>query len=153
MPQLHFILQRLWAYGFSDLLAFIAILLGVVGIWRSEHLFTKLDKKLEHLIGSMRKNVLGEMLTVTTSYAAFTRALQAVELDPMELPKDGAFALLTTFHFMKLLHPNLTSEEFAELRKRTRGSVDTTARGYVDLLTTSGMGKPKQGIELVDPPK
>jgi hypothetical protein len=153
MPQLHFILQRLWAHVLSDPLSSIAILLGLVGIWRSEHLFTKLDTNLEHLIYSMKKNMLGEMLTVTSSYAAFTRALQVVELDPMELPKDSAFALLTTFHFTKLLHPNLTPEEFAALRKHTRESVDKTAREYVDELTKSGIGKLKEGIELVDPPK
>ena len=147
MPHLHFILQRLWAHFLSDPLASIAILLGAVGIWRSEHLFTKLDKNLKHLIDSMKKNMLGEMLTVTTSYAAFTRALQAVELDPMELPKDGAFALLTAFHFTKLLHSNLTPAEFAALRKLTKGRVDTTAREYVDLITKSGIGKPKEGIE------
>jgi hypothetical protein len=153
MPQLHLIPQRFWAYVLSDPLAFFAILLGAVGIWRSERLFTKLDKNLEHLIDSMKKNMLGEMLTVTTSYAAFTRALQSVELDPMELPKDGAFALLTAFHFTKLLHTNLTPEEFAACRKLTRESVDKTAREYVDLLTKSGIGKPKQEIELVAPPK
>jgi hypothetical protein len=153
MPQLHFILQRFWAHVLSDPLSSIAILLGLVGIWRSEYLFTKLDKNLEHLIDSMKKNMLGEMLTVTRSYAAFTRALQVVELDPMELPKDGAFALLTTFHFTKLLHPNLTPEESAAFRKHTRESVDKTAREYVDELTKSGIGRPKEGIELVDPPK
>lgn len=152
MPQLHLILQRFWAHVSSDPLSSIAIVLGVVGIWRSEHLFRKLGKKLEDLIDSMKKNVLGEMVTVANSYAVFTRALQAVELDPMELPKDGAFALLTTFHLTKLLHPNLTSEEFAALRKRTREGVDKAAREYVDLLTKSGMGKLKQGIELVNPP-
>jgi hypothetical protein len=66
MPHLHFILQRLWAHLLSDPLASIAILLGAVGIWRSEHLFTKLDKNLKHLIDSMKENMLGEMLTVTT---------------------------------------------------------------------------------------
>jgi len=154
MSQLfYFILQRFWNHVLSDPLSSVAILLGLVGIWRSEHPFTKLDKNLEHLIHSMKKNILGEMLTVTNSYAAFTRALQVVELDPMELPKDGAFALLTTFHFTKLLHPNLTAEEFAALRKLTRESVDTTARDYVHLLISSGMGKPKEGTELVDPSK
>jgi hypothetical protein len=49
MPQLHLIPQRFWAYVLSDPLAFFAILLGAVGIWRSERLFTKLDKNLEHL--------------------------------------------------------------------------------------------------------
>jgi len=115
--------------------------------------YSVLPKTHEHLIDSMKKNMLGEMLTVTTSYAAFTRALQSVELDPMELPKDGAFALLTAFHFTKLLHTNLTPEEFAACRKLTRESVDKTAREYVDLLTKSGIGKPKQEIELVAPPK
>jgi hypothetical protein len=153
MPQLYFILQGFWDRVSSDPLSTIAIVLGVFGIWRSEHLFNKLDKNLEHLIQSMKSNILGEMLTVTNSYAAFTRALQVVELDPMELPKDGAFALLTTFHFTKLLHPNLTPEEFTALRKLTRESVDTTARDYVHLLIDSGMGKTKEGTELIDSPK
>jgi hypothetical protein len=153
MLHIYFILQRFWDHVLSDPLSTIAIILGVVGIWRSEYLFKKLDKNVEHLMQSMKNNMLREMLTVTNSYAAFTRALQVVELDPMELPKDGAFALLTTFHFTKLLHPNLTPEEFTALSKSTRESVDTTARDYAHLLINFGIGKTKEGVELIDPPK
>ncbi len=150
MTHIHLILQQIVGTALLDPLSSIAILLGLVGIWRAEHLFAKLDKNLELLIDGLKRNMLGEMLTVTSSYAAFTRALQVVKLDPMELPKDGAFALLTTFQFMKLLHPNLTPEEFAALRKQTREGVDETAREYVDELTKSGVGKIKEGIELND---
>ncbi|HYB62024.1 MAG TPA: hypothetical protein VEH50_11165 [Methylomirabilota bacterium] len=153
MPHVHFILQRCWGYSLSDPLASFAIVLGAAGIIRADCLFAKLNKNLERLIDGMKEKMLREMLTITESYAAFTRALQAVELDPMELPKDGAFALLTAFHFQKLLNPKFTPEDLAALRKLTRGSVEKTARENVDLLIKSGIGKLKEGIELSDPPK
>ena len=44
------LLHRFWETLVSDRgLAISAILLGVGGIWRSEHLFKKLDNNLEHL--------------------------------------------------------------------------------------------------------
>jgi len=139
------LLNKLAENVFSDRgFSVIAILLGVVGIWRADHLFTKLDKSLKHLIENMKKNTLREATTVTTSYAAFARALQAVELDPMELPKDGAFALLTTFRFQQLLNPDFTPTELSELQKLTRDNVDRKALEYVDLLIRSGLGKPKR---------
>jgi hypothetical protein len=134
----------------EPLLSIIAILLGVAGIWRSERLFKKLDNNLNHLMEDMKDNTLRQAITVTVSYAAFTRALQAVELDPMELPKDGAFALLTAFQLQKLLNTDFTPEQLAELRTLTRESVDKNACRNVDQLIKSGMGKLKDGVELND---
>ena len=149
MQHVHSIARHLSTDISADPLAFIAIVLGVVGIWRAEHLFSKLNTKLQGLVSNMRDHLVEEMRTVTISYAAFVRALQAVDLDPMELPKDGAFALLTSFHLTKLQFPALKPDEFAELRKRTRRTVDDEAREYVDLLIKSGIARAKDGVELV----
>src|ERR1700733_1051115 len=99
MCELTAMLHRIWEYLISDrglsivatVLSLVAIFLGLIGIWRAELLFKKLDQNLEHLIEGMKRNMLQESSNVTASYAAFTRALQAVELDPNELPKDAAF--------------------------------------------------------------
>jgi len=133
--------------------AIAAIIVGVRGIREARDLFKKLETTLNQLVTDIKENALRETLTVATSYAAFTRALQAVELDPMELPKDGAFALLTSFHFQKLLNPSYTPEQSSELQKLTRKSVDVTAHGYVEMLLKSGLGTMKDGIELNDPPR
>lgn len=154
-------LDRLLAAAISDrglsiistALSVFAIILGVAGIWRAEYLFKKLNRALEHLVDTVRKDALRETITIAASYAAFTRSLQAVELDPMQLPQDGAFALLTAFHLQKLRNPQFTPEEFATLRSDTRRNVEKTARTYADLLVGSGLGKLKKGIELSDPSK
>jgi hypothetical protein len=111
-------LQKFWEILISDrglsilatVLSIVAIVVGVGGILRAEHLFKELDRTLKHLLRDMRKDALREAVTVTASYAAFTRALQVVELDPMELPKDGAFALLTGFRFQQILNPEFTPD-------------------------------------------
>jgi hypothetical protein len=154
-------LHRIWEYLISDrglsvvstVLSVVAIVLGLAGIWRAEYLFKKLDNTLEHLIEGMKKNMLREGVTVTASYAAFTRALQAVELDPMELPKDGAFALLTGFRFQQLLNPEFTPEQQEELRRLDRANVDKAARVFVDQVVKSGMGKHRDDIEMSEPTK
>jgi len=137
-----------WLSIAAIVLGVVAIVLGVIGIWRAEHLFKKLDANLTNLLENLKKNTLREAITVVTSYAAFTRALQAVDLDPMELPKDGAFALLTCFHLQKLVNTHLTPEELSALHKLDRENVDKAAYGYVDLLIKSGMGKMKPDVEL-----
>src|ERR1700733_8397642 len=145
MCELTAMLHRIWEYLISDrglsivatVLSLVAIFLGLIGIWRAELLFKKLDQNLEHLIEGMKRNMLQESSNVTASYAAFTRALQAVELDPNELPKDAAFALLTTFNLLNLLNPGITPERFSELRKETRRKVDESALDYVEMLVRS----------------
>lgn len=141
---LHRGMERVIANAYADPLSAIAIVLGVVGIWRAEHLFKKLDNSLKHLIEDMKRNILREAVTVTTSYAAFTRALQVVELDPRELPKDAAFALLTAFRFQQLLNPAFKPEEFFALQKQTRNDIDQAAHGYIDMLIKSGLSKKTQ---------
>ena len=140
------IVKHVWLFVTSDRgLAIIAILVGVGGILRAEWLFEKLYEREKHV----RDALLREANTVLQSYAAYSRALQAVELDPLELPPDGAFALLTSFHFQQLLHKGtFTPEEMNQLQKLSRKTVDKTARGYVDMLTASGLGKMREGVEL-----
>jgi hypothetical protein len=127
----------------GTVLSVIAIVVGVGGIWRSEQLFRTLDNNLTRLIEDLKKNALQEATTVAGSYAAFTRALQFVELDAMELQKDAAFALLTQFRLQQLLHPEYTPAQHAELRKLDRANLGKAARGYVEMLLKSGMGKQK----------
>lgn len=150
-------LHHVWAsvqhLFFADPLSTFAILLGVVGIWRAEALFRKLDSTLEHLIATMKVQVLDSAITVTASYAAFQRALQAVEILSGELPKDAAFALFTAFHFQSLRFANAKPEDIAKLRKDTRANVDKDARGYVQMLLASGLAKKKPGVDLVDDTK
>jgi hypothetical protein len=135
----------------STVLSVLAIFLGLFGIWRAELLFQKLDQNLEHLIEGMKRNMLQESSNVTASYAAFARALQAVELDPNELPRDGAFALLTTFNFLSLLNPGITPERFSELRKDTRRSVEESALDYVEMIVKSGMGNLRKRSPKIEP--
>jgi hypothetical protein len=130
----------------QDPLSAIAIVLGVVGIWRAEVLFTKLDRNLENLIKNMKDRMLDEAITVTSSYAGFIRAMQKVELHPNELPKDAAFALFTTFHLQTLRYPGAKPEQMAQLRKDSRANVDTYAQGYVDMLLQSGLASTKDSI-------
>lgn len=148
---LHWILTDRGLTITSTILSTIAILLGLFGIWRAEWLFRKLDHTLAELIGSARRHSLQEASNVASSYAAFIRAMQFIEPDPMELPKDAGFALMTAFRFLQLLNPNLTVEQFAALRKQTRDNVEKTAHQYAHTLIESGLGTLRPGIKLRDP--
>ena len=138
-------LWSVWTSASTDRwLAIIAIALGTVGILRAEWLFEKLYKKEKYI----KNAVLTEGTTVAVSYASFSRALQAVELKPLELTKDGAFALLTGFRFQQLINEDFTPEQFAELREQTRKQVDKEARAYAKELIASGMASVKEGVEI-----
>jgi hypothetical protein len=130
---------------FDRILATVAIVLGVSGIWRAEHLFKKVNGRAD----GMTEEFLRQAITVVMSYASFTRALQGVELLPAELREDGAFALLTTFHLQKLLHGSkFTADQLAELRALTRKQLEKSAREDAQLLMRSGLGRLKEGVEL-----
>jgi len=133
-------------FTFDRILATVAIVVGVVGIWRAEHLFKRLNNRAD----KMTEDFLRSATTILVSYASFTRALQAgVELPATELAKDGAFALLTSFYFQQVLHAGkLRPEEFSDLRKSTRAQVETGARDYAEMLIKSGLGKLKEGVEF-----
>ena len=130
---------------FDRILATVAIVLGVFGIWRAEHLFKKLNNRAD----AMTEEFFRKAITIVVSYASFTKALRGVELSPSELREDGAFALMTSFYFQQLLHTNkLTPAELGELRKHTRSQVETGARDYAEMLIKSGLGKLKDGVEF-----
>jgi hypothetical protein len=132
-------------FTFDRVLATVAIVIGVAGIWRAEFLFERLNKRADN----MTDEFLRSAITIAISYATFSRSLLGVELFSEELPKDGAFALLTTFYFQQVLHRGkMTSDEFNDLRKLTREQVEKGARGYAEMLVNAGLGKMKKGVEF-----
>jgi hypothetical protein len=123
----------------------LAIVVGVGGILRAEWLFEKLYKREKDI----REALLREANTVLLSYASFSRALQGLELDPMEMTKDGAFAALTSYHFQQLLHgSSYTPQQLVELRKLTREQIEKQARVYAEQFIAAGIGKLKDGVVL-----
>lgn len=138
-------LRDVWTFLSSDRgLAYVAIVVGVGGVLRADWLFHKLYQREKYI----REAILRETKTVLLSYAAFSRALQGVELDEAHLKKDGAFALLTSFRIQQLLFPDATPEQQAELRRTTREQIEKSARDYAEMIVNAGMGNLKEGLEL-----
>ena len=79
--------------------------------------------------------------------------MQFVEMNTLDLPKDGAFALFTVFRIHQLLYPKATPEQMAALRKKTRDAAEIGAREYAEMLIKSGQGKFRDGFEFNDPTK
>jgi hypothetical protein len=132
---------------FDRVLGTVAILVGVGGILRAEWLFEKLYKREK----TIRESILREANTVLLSYASFSRALQAIDLEPTEMSRDGAFAMLTSYHFQQLLHrESFTPEQLNELRTMTRDQVEKQARTYAEQFVTAGLGKLKDGMSFND---
>ena len=131
--------------NFDRALAAVAIVLGVIGFWRSEQPFSELNKRAD----TMTEEFLRMVMTITVSYASFTKALTGVELDSIELPENGAFALLTSFYLKQQLHAErFTQEKLAELRNDTRHQVEIGAREYAEMLIKSGLGRLRDGVEF-----
>jgi hypothetical protein len=124
--------------------AIFAIVLGLAGIARSDYLFHKLYKRAERA----RRDVLKEMETVLLSYAAFSRAMQFLDLAPQELSQDGAFALLTSFYVQQQLHHGSAFAELAQIRKNTRNQMEKSAREYGEMLIKSGLATLKAGCDF-----
>lgn len=145
MTQALFRMHEMWTALMSDRgLAYVAIIVGVGGILRADWLFHKLYKREKYI----REAILMESRTVFLSYAAFSRALQGVDLNEGNLNKDGAFALLTSFRIQQLLFPNATSEEQKELRRTTREQIEKSAREYAEMIVNADMGKLKDRVEF-----
>jgi hypothetical protein len=128
--------------GIDRLLSIAAIVIGLGALIRVEYLFEILYR-LEQYIKNV---ILNEFITTLHSYSAFARAIQFVEMNPMDLTKDSAFALFTVFELQKRRYPDGRSEEMNALRKKTRDEVETAARGYAEMLVKSGQGKLKDGF-------
>ena len=77
--------------------------------------------------------------------SAFYRACQYIEFYPGEFDKESAALMFATFHVQKLLAPMATKEELSERQKAMRNEADDVARGYMELLISSGIAKLKDG--------
>ncbi len=128
------------------LLSIVALVVGVAALIRVEWLFEKLYKREQYI----RQAILEEFMTVLNSYAAFSRAMQFVEMNTLDLSKDSAFALFTVFRIHQLLYPKATPEQMAALRKKTRDAAETGAREYAKMLIKSGQGKIRDGFDFND---
>ncbi|HUJ30072.1 MAG TPA: hypothetical protein VLY23_02245 [Candidatus Acidoferrum sp.] len=134
-----------WMLNHADrILALIAIVIALIAIRDVRHLFRTTEERA-------RTAILRELNNYGASMSAFFRACQYVEFHPGELDRKSAALLFATFRIQQLLAPEATRQELEELRKSTRKGVDNTAREYIELLITSGIGKLKDGYTL--PPR
>jgi hypothetical protein len=130
---------------FDRVLGTLAILIGVGGIWRAEWLFEKLYEREK----TIKEALLREASTVLLSYASFSRSLQGIDLIPTEMSRDGAFAMLTSYHIQQLLHgKSYTPEQLGELRQLTREQVEKQAKGYAEQFVSAGIGTLKGGVSF-----
>lgn len=98
--------------------------------------------------GKSKASHLQEMQNHTTSIAAFSRACQYVDFNPLEMNRESAILLLMTFRVQQLLSPGAAKEQLSQLRAQTRKQVEDTAREYATLIVSSGIGKMKEGYSL-----
>jgi hypothetical protein len=144
------VLSNVWASLSVDrCLAVAAIVVGLGALLRVEWLFERLYKREKYI----KQIILEESVTILQSYTAFSRAMQAVEINPLDLPKDSAFAMFTVFYLQKRLYPSASPEAMAALQKRTRNEAEIAARGYAQMLIASGQGKLREGFEFNEPNK
>ena len=146
--------------NFDRFLALVAILLALVGIvvaavamWDVRRLFKELESRDKNAEQRVRQAVLKELLTVTASFATFSRAAQFIDFHPGQPDKDTAIAMLMAFRIQQLIAPDAKKEEFAELRKTTRNQVEKEAAVWAQTIIDSGLGKLKDGWEFNQPSK
>lgn len=144
------VLSGVWiSLSFDRWLAISAIVVGIAAVIRVEWLFEKLYKREQYI----RQALLAEFTTILQSYTAFSRAMQAVEMNPLDLTKDGAFAMFTVFRIQQLLYPKASRDEMSVLQKKTRNEAEIAARGYAEMLISSGQGKFREGFDFNPPNK
>jgi len=115
-------------------LAIAASVVAVVALIRVEWLFEKLYKREKYI----KQFILEEFTTILQSYTAFSRAMQAVEMNPLDLPKDAAFAMNTIFHIQRHLYPGASPAKMDALRKKTRNEAENKAQEYAEMLIALG---------------
>jgi len=131
-----------WILNHADrILTFIAIVIAVIAIRDVRHLFRTTEERA-------RTAILRELNNYGASMAAFYRACQCIEFHPGELDRESAALLFATFRIQQLLAPNANKEELSARQKATRKDVDDTARGYMEMLVSSGIGRLKAGYTL-----
>jgi hypothetical protein len=101
----------------------------------------------------VQQAVLQELLTHTSSFAAFSRAAQFIDFDEGQPDKQTAIAMLMSFRLQQLIAPDAKQEELARLRKTTRATMEETSRAYAETIISSGLGTLKDGWSLSQPPQ
>jgi hypothetical protein len=131
-----------WILNHADrILSFIAIVIAVIAIRDVRNLFRTTEERA-------RTAILRELNNYGASMSAFYRACQYIQFHPGELDRESAALLFATFRVQQLLAPKATKEELSERQKATRKDVDDAARGYMELLISSGIGRLKDGCTL-----
>jgi hypothetical protein len=131
-----------WILNHADrILSFIAIVIAAIAILDVRHLFRTTQERA-------RTAILRELNNYGASMSAFYRACQYIEFHPGELDRESAALLFATFRVQQLLAPKATKEELSGRQKATRKDVDDAARGYMELLISSGIGRLKGGYTI-----
>jgi hypothetical protein len=126
-----------WILNHADrILSFIAIVIAVIATRDVRNLFRTTEKRA-------RTAILRELNNCGASMSAFYRACQYIQFHPGELDRESAALLFATFR-VQLLAPKATKEELSERQKTWM----TRARGYMELLISSGIGRLKDGCTL-----
>jgi hypothetical protein len=138
-----------WIMSHLDrILAFVAIVIAAVAMVDVRRLFKALEERDRNTEKNVRHAVLIELLTHTSSFAAFSRAAQFIDFNAGQPDKQTAIAMLMSFHFEQLLAPDPTMEGLAHLRKTARDKMEQVAREYAETIISSGVGKLKDGWDL-----
>jgi hypothetical protein len=128
-----------WILNHADrILSLVAIVIAVIAIFDVRELFRTTEQRA-------RTAILQELNNYGASMSAFYKACQYIDFNPGELNRESAALLFATFRIQQLLDPKATKEELSELQKSTRNNVDKAARGYMDMLINSNIGRLKDG--------
>jgi hypothetical protein len=142
-----------WALQNLDrILAAVAVVISCVAMYDVRHLFRELKRRDEATEERVRRTILQEMQNHTSSIAAFFRACQYIDFNPLEMNRESAFLLLMTFRVQQLLSPTAPKASLAQLRAETRKQIEVTAQEYATLIINSGIGRMKEGYSLGNMP-
>ena len=143
--------ERHWLRENLDrVLAFIAIIIAVWAMIDVRRLFKELEFRDRNTEVSIRRAVLGELLTHTASFATFFRAAQFIDFSPHQPDKEASVAMLMAFRLQELVNPAADAKDRKELRKLTRDKIETQSAVWARLLIDNGIGTLKDGWTIND---
>jgi len=141
-----------WIIDHLDrILALIAIGIAAYAIWDVRKLFKELERRDRTTEERVRLAVLRELMNHAFSFAAFFRAAQYIDFNPLDFDRDAAVTMFMGFHLQKLLAPNADVKELAALQKKTRDDTEEAAKGYAEMIIASKLGTLKEGFEFKKP--
>jgi hypothetical protein len=139
-----------WIVNHLDrILSLIAIVIAAIAIVDVRRLFNELEKRDRNTEERVRQAFLRELLTHTSSFAAWSRAAQYIDFDKGQPDKQTAIAMLMSFRIEQLLAPkNATPPQLDQLRKDARNKMEETSKVYAQTIISAGIGKLKDGWKL-----